>query len=401
METERILTDLAVMFVGAKAAGYVFERLRQPAVIGELLVGMILGHHMLGAISDSHVLEVFQELGAVILLFAVGLDTPLSELRAVGGRSLAVGALGIIVPFAGGAILVYSLGNPSSEALFVGTAMVATSVGVTARVLSDLGRVREPESRVILGAAVVDDILGLLVLAVVAGSVTGSLSVGSVVVLALLAIGFVILIGGLGSKLVQRATPLLDRMGESGIFAVAMGLCLVLASLAAALKLAAIIGAFLAGMALAETRDRYHLENRIAPVYSLLVPFFFVVTGSLVDLSVFLDLGTAGLTAAILVVAILGKLIGCGGAALGMGKRSAAIVGVGMVPRGEVGILVATIGLTRGVVGPDLYAVVVAMSVLTTLVAPPFLAALFKGRPGASPPAGRDVRTEEIEGLDG
>lgn len=398
MSTERILAELALMFVAAKLAGAAFEKLRQPAVIGELLVGVLLGSHALGLIGHSHVHEVFQELGAIVLLFAVGLDTPPSHLKAVGGRSAAVGLAGIALPFAAGFALIMAIEGDAAEASFMGTAMVATSVGVTARVLADLGRVEEPESRVILGAAVVDDILGLLVLAVVSGVAAGSLSAGSIVALAGLALGFVVLVGGLGPRAIQMLTPWLDRLGREGVFVFAFGLCLGLAALAGALQLAAIIGAFLAGLALAETRDRYELEERLAPVYSFLVPFFFVVTGSLVDVGALGDPEVVWLALAVTAIAIAGKLVGCGGAAWGMGRRSALIVGTGMVPRGEVGILVATIGLSAGIIEQDLYTIVVIMSVATTLVVPPALKVLFAGRPPAEP---RPRTRADIEGIGG
>lgn len=394
MSTERILAELALMFVAAKVAGAAFERIRQPAVIGELAVGVLLGSHALGLIGHSAAHEVFQELGAIVLLFAVGLDTPPSHLKAVGGRSAAVGVAGIVLPFAAGFALISVVEGDASEAAFMGTAMVATSVGVTARVLADLGRVEEPESRVILGAAVVDDILGLLVLAVVSGVAAGDLSPGSIVALAGLALGFVGLVGGLGPRAIRMLTPWLDRLGREGVFVFAFGLCLGLAAIAGALELAAIIGAFLAGLALAETRDRYELEEHIAPVYSFLVPFFFVVTGSLVDVTALGDPSIAWLALGVTGIAIAGKLVGCGGAAWGMGRRSALIVGAGMVPRGEVGILVATIGLSEGIIEPDLYTVVVLMSVATTLVVPPALKALFSGRPETRPPG-------EIRGIGG
>jgi Kef-type K+ transport system membrane component KefB len=303
------------------------------------------------------------------------------------------------LPFAAGAALLWATGHTRNESLFMGTALVATSVGITARVLADMGRIRESESRVILGAAVVDDVLGLIILAVVSGSVAGELSVDSIAWLALLAIAFVVLVGGLGSRLVQRAIPSLDRLGEAGVFVVAMGVCLSLAAVAGALELAAFIGAFLAGMAFAETRDRYRLEANVGIVYIFLVPFFFVITGTNVDLDVFTQGDTAALTVGVILVAVAGKLLGCGVAASRMGRRSALIVGTGMVPRGEVGILVASLGLSRGVIGLDLYGVVVAMSVGTTLLVPPVLVALFKGRP-AGPPVPRR-HTGEIEGIGG
>jgi Kef-type K+ transport system membrane component KefB len=398
---EDILIDLAVIFIAAKLAGALFERLKQPPVIGELLAGVLIGPHLLGWIGHSETHVILQEVGAIVLLFAVGLDTPLSDLRAVGGRSLAVGIAGIVLPFLAGWLLIDATeGSNTNEALFMGAAMVATSVGVTARVLADLGRVRDKESRVILGAAVVDDILGLLVLALVVGVASDGIGTGSLLLLAVEAVGFVALVGGVGPALVKRATPLLDRFGELGVFSIALGLCLALSAAAGAIELAAIIGAFLAGMAFAETRDRYKLEEHLASVYTLLVPFFFVVTGSLVDLDVLTEGDTAALGLAVLAVAIAGKLIGCGAAAWGMGRRSTAIVAVGMVPRGEVGIIVATIGLAEGIVEPDLYGIVVLMSVLTTLLVPPVLSALYRGAE-KGPPKRPDVHTAEIEGIGG
>jgi Kef-type K+ transport system membrane component KefB len=398
MSTEQILLDLALMFVIAKAAGGLFERVRAPAVIGELLAGVLIGPHLFGLVGHSEAHAVFQELGAIVLLFAVGLDTPLSDLRAVGRLSLGVGLAGIAIPMLLGVGLMALIGRSGEEALFVGTALVATSVGITARVLADLDKIRAPESRVILGAAIIDDIIGLLVLAAVVGLTAEEISIGSLLSVALLAVTFVVLTGGLGPRLVARATPVLDRLGELSVFTIALGICLVLSAIAGALDLAAIIGAFLAGMAFAETRDRYHLEERLASVYSFLVPFFFVITGTLVDLSVFMRSETLLLAAAVIVLAVIGKLGGCGLAAASLGKKSAFIVGIGMVPRGEVGIIVASIGLTQGILDSDLYGVIVAMSVVTTLIVPPVLAVLLRRPPT---PAERKKRSEEIEGVGG
>ena len=382
------LGQLALMFVAAKAAGWAFERLRQPAVMGEVLVGIALGPSLLGLVEPTDLHIIFQELGAIVLLFVVGLATPLSELRAVGNRAISVGVLGIVLPFVGGVGLLTATGGTGSEAAFLGTALVATSVGVTARVLADLGKTKEDVSRVILGAAVVDDVLGLIILAVVVGAATGGFDPGSIATLAVLAIAFVGLVGGLGPHLVRIASPVLDRLGRTGVFTVAIAICLGLSAVAGALQLAAIIGAFLAGMAFAEIRDRYRLEESVRPVYWLLVPFFFVVTGAQVDVSVLSSGSTLILAVLVIVTAIVGKLVGCGAAALSMGRTKAAIVAVGMVPRGEVGILVASIGLARGLVEPDLYGVVVIMSIVTTVLVPPVLKALFGIKERAERPEG-------------
>ena len=336
-----LLLQLALVLVAAKAAGWVFERLAQPAVIGEVLAGVALGPHALGLIEHSTALEVLQQAGAVILLFLVGLDTPLQHLRAVGGRAAGVGVAGIVLPFAAGVGVMAARGGGGTEALFLGTAMVATSVGVTARVLADLGVVKRPESRVILGAAVVDDVLGLIALAVVAAATGSALSLGQSVLLG-----------------------------------------------------AAIVGFFI-GMALASTGDRSGLERKTKPIYWVVVPYFFVASGTHFDAGV--AGGAIGFAAVVVIVAVAGKLIGSGIAAAGMGRRSALIVGIGMVPRGEIGILVATIGLERGLVGEELYGVVLVMAIVTTLIVPPALKALF----GTELRPTRGPRTAEIEGIGG
>jgi Kef-type K+ transport system membrane component KefB len=280
--------------------------------------------------------------------------------------------------------------------------MVATSVGITARVLADLGVIKAIESRIILGAAVVDDVLGLLVLALVSGIAGAAVSAASLLTLAITAVGFVLVVGAFGGRVVERAAPRIDqaRIPRTELSA-ALAVCLGLSALAGYIGLAAIIGAFLAGMAFSGFGHRWDLEKQVEPVYELLVPFFFVITGSLVDPGFFLEPSTIGIVAAITTLAIAGKLVGCGGAAWGMGAKSMSIVAVGMVPRGEVGIIVASVGLSRGLIDEDLYGVVVAMSILTTLAAPPLLKRLFSGHEHA-PARGRETdRTEGVEGIGG
>ena len=400
MSAERVLLEVFLMFAAAKLAGEVFERLRQPPVIGELLVGVALGPHALGLIGHTQVHEVLQELGAIVLLFMVGLDTGLAAIRKVGGRALGVGTGGIVLPFLTGLAFIYAIDGSLDEAMFVGAAMVATSVGITARVLSDLNVIEAVESRVILAAAVVDDVLGLLVLAAVSGLSQGDMSVVGLLALALGATAFVVLVAVFGNRLVRVAIPHVDGARiPRGPLVFALAACLGLSALAGVIGLAAIIGAFLAGMAFADLPRGWRLEEQVDPVYQLLVPFFFVVTGSLVDLGALAEPSSLGMVAGITALAVAGKVIGCGGAAWGMGRRSAAIVAAGMVPRGEVGVIVATVGLAREVITTELYGVIVAMSIITTLIAPPFLKALF--RPGA--PRSRDGtgRTEDIEGIGG
>jgi Kef-type K+ transport system membrane component KefB len=396
-----VLFEVFLMFAAAKIAGEIFERIRQPPVIGELFVGMALGPHALGLLGHTPVHEVLQELGAIVLLFMVGLDTGLAAIRRVGGRALAVGTGGILLPFAAGLGFIYAIEGSVDEAMFVGAAMVATSVGITARVLSDLGVMEAIESKVILAAAVVDDVLGLLVLAAVSGLSRGELSVVGLLALAVAATAFVVLVAVFGHRLVRVAVPHVDGARiPRGPLVFALSACLGLSALAGAIGLAAIIGAFLAGMAFSDLPRGWRLEEQVDPVYQLLVPFFFVVTGSLVDLGALVDPSSLGMVVGITGLAIAGKVIGCGGAAWGMGRRSAAIVAVGMVPRGEVGIIVATVGLTREIITNELYGVIVAMSIITTLISPPFLKALFAGR-AARERRERAARTEDIEGIGG
>jgi Kef-type K+ transport system membrane component KefB len=396
---ERILFELFVIFAAAKLAGEIFERIKQPPVIGELLAGILLGAGALGVVGDTDVHEAFQELGAIVLLFMVGLDTRLDEIRLVGRRALVVGALGIVVPFAAGAAFIYAIEGSLDESVFVGAAMVATSVGITARVLSDLGVIHAVESRIILGAAVVDDVLGLLVLSAVGGATDGEDSLVGAAVLAAIAVAFVVLVGRFGSRVVQAVAPRIEGAAvPRGPLVAALGLCLGLSWLAGVIGLAAIIGAFLAGMAFSEVRPRWELEAQVEPVYQLLVPFFFVITGARVDPGVLFEPSSLWLVAAVTAIAIAGKLVGCGAAAWGLGRRSVAIIATGMVPRGEVGIIVASVGLARGLIDAQLYGVVVAMSILTTLATPPVLKVLFAARAREEREA-RPGRTDEIEGI--
>jgi len=396
-----VLSELLIIFLAAKLAGELFLRMRQPAVIGELLAGILIGPFALGLIGvpGHEILELFHEdreaareglalalesiaeLGVVVLLFFVGLETRLSDLLRVGVRSLAVAVLGVLGPFAGGTVLMLALGYPSIESIFIGTVLVATSVGITARVLRDVGALDSREARIILGAAVFDDILGLLMLTVVSGiAVSGELELRRVLWVSVLALGFTALVGGLGALVVRHLfPPLVDRLQlEHAPLVVALALMLALAAIAATIGLAPIVGAFLAGMALAEVAERYHLHEQALPIYTFLVPFFFVVTGARVDPRLFLQGETLGLALAVTGVAVLTKALGAALGTIGFPLRSMAVVGFGMVPRGEVGLIVASIGLSLGVVERPLFSVAVVMSMLTTLLTPPLLVWLLR-----------------------
>ena len=395
-----ILTDLLIVFIAAKLVGEIFTRLGQPAVIGELLVGVLIGPFALELIGrpgpellelfheDPAVasealhltLETFAEVGVVVLLFFVGLETRLEDMLKVGWRAAIVGTLGVLLPFIAGTALMLALGEPAVESLFIGVALVATSVGITARVLRDLGVLDAQEARIILGAAVFDDILGLLMLTIVSGiGSTGEVNVGRVVAIAALALGFTAVVALAGTWAVRRWFHLVSYLQiDNAPVVVSLALMLGLAVLAAAIGLAAIVGAFLAGMMLAEIAEEYELGRRMLPLYEFLVPFFFVITGSMVDPRLFLQPETIGVALLVTAVAIASKAAGAGLGGLGLSLRSMSIIGAGMVPRGEVGLIVAGIGLSMGVVEHRLFSVVVVMAVVTTLIAPPILTWLLR-----------------------
>lgn len=379
-----LLVQLFVLFAAAKLAGELFERLRQPPVIGELLVGMLLGAGMLGVVdvAEEPFLHEFAELAVVILLFRVGLETRIGDIRSVGSTAAGVAVAGVVLPFAFGFGLYALLGRPTTTAMFLGAALVATSVGVTARVLSDMKLLGERESRIILGGAVIDDVLGLIVLSVVAGiAASGAVQLGQIAVTVGLSAAFLVVFGLFGTRLLASRGHLLERPRlPHAPFAFAAALCLGVAALANVIGLAAIVGAFLAGMVMAETPKHYLLEEKFEPLGEFLVPFFFVITGASVDPSAFLRPDLLAVVGVVLLLAVIGKVVGCGLAARSLGGRSALIVGVGMVPRGEVGIIVANEGAKSGAVDPATFAIVIAMSILTTLIAPPLLKPLFAER---------------------
>ena len=385
-EETKVLLTLFIMLAAAKFMAEIFERLRQPAVAGEILAGVLIGPSLLNLAAPSEITSILAEIGVIFLLFNVGLETRPAAIFKVGKSAALVAVLGVTVPFLSGWLLMKAWGNTTVEALFVGTALVATSVGITARVLSAMGLLDAPTARIILGAAVIDDILGLLVLAVVSSIAAGSVDYVQILTTAVLAIGFTVFMAVVGAPVVTRVAPSAERLRSGhGMFILGLVLCLGLSVAAAYIGVAAIIGSFLAGMALAEAaEDHPRMHRQINGVTEFLVPFFLVNIGMQLNLDVFRSSSVIVLCLVVTLVAVATKLFGCGLGAINHGIKRAAQVGMGMVPRGEVGIIVAQIGLSLAVIGPELYGVVLFMAVATTLIAPPFLKLLYAGEPAAT-----------------
>jgi len=380
-----ILLALFAIFVAAQIGAEIAQRLKLPGVVGEIVAGCAIGPSALGLIAADQIaagtpLDVLAEIGVVLLLFAVGLETRLDDLKKVGRSAFLVGVLGVVVPFALGALWAHGSGFAWTKSMFVAAAFVATSAGITARVLQELGVLTRIESRVILGAAVIDDILAMLLLGVVTSLQGGEgVNVGGLVMVLVQAIGFVGVIGWVGTAVMRRRAAWLDRpINPLSPLTITLAICLGLAYLSTQFGLAAIIGAFLAGMIASEMHQREELEHQTQPLLALLTPFFFVITGAKIDLGVFASGAALWMLLVVTVIAIVSKLAGGFLGALSLGRRGALIVGVGMVPRGEVGVVIASLGLTAGVFSDETYTVIVAMSLLTSIVTPPVLSVLLK-----------------------
>jgi Kef-type K+ transport system membrane component KefB len=376
---EKLLFQLFTIFVAAKIVGELFERLKLPAVLGEIMAGAVLGPYALGIIHPTDTIHSIAEIGAIFVLFHAGLETSPQDLIRVGNKALLVAVVGILFPFVLGFLYMRLHGEATTEATFVGAAMVATSVGITARVLGDLGVLNSRSARIILGAAVFDDILGMLLLAVVAGlaSVAGIawLHLGVVATEAVVFALFMIFIGSRIIRPLRRRVENLETHNAPLILALAI--CLLLSWMATKIGMAAIIGAFFAGLMFADYSPEWELLPRVDAISDFLAPYFFFSIGSRLELGLFK--GNV-LTAAIVIsiLAIVSKLIGCGLPLIKEGWHTAIKVGVGMMPRGEVALIVALVGLTSKIVTPPTYAIVVFMTAVTTLLAPPVLRYLYR-----------------------
>ncbi len=379
-ETVKLPLAMLVVFASAKILDELFERFNQPGIVGQILAGVVIGPSLLGWMAPNDFLTALAELGVMFLLFRVGLEVKASDLMKVGPMAAWVAVLGVGLPFILGWGLLRLWGEPQIESVFVGAAMVATSVGITAQVLAAKGLLQERASRIILAAAVIDDVLGLLILALVSSLAKGEVNVLELALTATLAIGFTLIVVKWGTKTMKSLVPHVNEKlrGGEAQFAMAMILLFALSVLAVYAGVAAIIGAFLAGMVLAESVG-HRVHDLAQGVTELLVPFFLAGIGLHFSLSALSNWSTVILAGVILLAAMLSKFIGCGLGAYRLGWADASRVGVGMIPRGEVGMVVAQIGQSLGVIGEHVYAVVVLMSVATTLVAPPLLKLTYRG----------------------
>jgi Kef-type K+ transport system membrane component KefB len=401
LHISQFLGILVVMLVAAKAAGYLAQRAGQPAVLGELIGGVLVGKSVLGLVNpELETIHLLSELGVVILLFAIGLETDLGGLLKVGATSLAVAVAGVALPFALGFAACRLLGQNNVVSIVAAATLTATSVGITARVLSDLGRLHEPEGQIILGAAVIDDILGLLILGVVVELTEGrEVSWLGIFQTTASALGFLV-----AALLVGRhVVPVLFRWaGRIELPGTATALALIaafgLAWLADRCGSAMIIGAFAAGLLVVRAPQSHEIERGITEIGHFFVPLFFVAVGAAVDLGALNPLQPAGRAAlliglVLILTGVAGKLAAGYAPFWFQGNKS--VIGVGMIPRGEVGLIFAQAGLSSQVFDAGLFGAVTLMVIVTTLLAPPILKILLG--PADSP--GMEAEAEGIDNL--
>ncbi len=379
VDLARLLLDLLIVVVAAKLVAELAERVGIPAVLGEIAAGVVIGPSVLGLIDlggpDRAVsIGVMAEIGVLLLLVQVGMEMDLAELGRVGRAAMVVAVLGVILPFALGTTATLALGQGLEPAIFLGAALTATSVGITARVFGDLRALATTEARVVLGAAVADDVIGLIILTVVVEVVGGgSVTVASVGSTVAWAVGFLVIAGVVGLLVVPRALDLLHRFARSGTTLTVAALALVLgfALLADIAELAFIIGAFMAGLAIGRSGHHQRVAADLDSVAAVFVPVFFVLIGVNADLAAMFQPEVLLIAGALFVVATIGKLVsGLGASGLRVDRL---LIGIGMLPRGEVGLIFASIGLSQGVLDDELYGALLLVVLLTTVVTAPLL----------------------------
>ena len=410
MEFGPILIMLAVLIVLARVGYRIFARFGVPGLIGEIIIGIVIANLAIGDWSflsmfdidmgtdpsrNYEIITLFAEFGVMFLLFTIGMETKARELLSVGRAAMTVATMGVVIPFTAGFLLIQVYDGNIHHALFLGAALVATSVGITARVIKDMKLIGTKEAKIIIGAAVIDDVQGMVVLAIVVGmAASGEMAASNIAAISIEAVLFVAAALVAALWIVPRAYGHFEernrkaaakagkrRIGTDKLI-LAVVVCLLFSWFADAIGLAAIIGAFLGGMLLADYAREWKLGDKIEPITAFFISFFFLNVGMQVDLRSMADVSVIILAAAVTVAAVATKYVGCSiGARLGdkgLSKESRNIIGVGMVPRGEVGIIVASIGLYAGAMSSEIYGTVILMAVVTTIIAPPMLARAFR-----------------------
>ena len=382
------LATLIAIILATKLFGALAQRVGQPAVLGELIAGVVLGGSVLGII-DPHgpVIFALAELGVLILLFEIGLHTEIGSLVRVGGSAATVGVVGVILPFVGGYVAAVLLGLDTLPAVVCGAALTATSVGISARVLSDLGQLDRTEGRIVLGAAVIDDVIGLIILSVVTGLAAGvapaPLPILRTAALAFGFIGVAILVGRMLVPTVFGWIARIEIAGTLGLFGLAFAF--VMAWLAEHAGSAMIIGAFAAGLILNPTPQRRTIERATTEIGHFFVPVFFAAVGAAVDVRSFLDPGTLAIGGALIAVGIAGKM--AAGFAPWWFTGNKALIGAAMIPRGEVGLIFAQMGLATRAIDVSLFSALALMVMVTTFAGPPLLQHF----------AGKEARASELD----
>lgn len=383
-DVPHLLAVLVALLAVTKVLGLLAQRIGQPSVVGELVAGIILGKSLLGILDPSDpIIHALAELGVIVLLFEIGLHTDIRALFRVGGEAMAVAVVGVVLPFAFGYGVSTMLGLSTLPSIVAGAALTATSIGISARTLSDLGRLRSQEGQIVLGAAVIDDVIGLVILSVVGGIVSGvSVSFPGIAGTTSIAVGFIAVALILGSLVVPPFFRFIDRLEASGTLGVAgLAFAFLLAWLASLAGSATIIGAFAAGILLHNTPQRARIESSTTTLGLFFVPIFFAVVGAAVTLGAFSDVRVLAVGSALLAVALLGKV--AAGYAPFWFKGRKLLVGVAMIPRGEVGLIFARMGLATGVLTSELFSAITMMVLATTLLTPPLLAYMIRLEPHA------------------
>lgn len=375
MEFTNVLFSLIVILISAKIFGEISTRMGQSSVVGELIAGVILGGSVLRIIQGNEILHIFAQIGVILLLFEVGLSFRLNDFLKVGLWSIIVATLGVIFPFILGYLAGLTFGLSFMQSIFVGATLTATSIGITAKVFLDLKKLDLVEAKIILGAAVIDDVIGLAMLAVVTNlATTGNMSIGNTAITMVISVVFLSGCLILGTFLAPKIVGLLKQMQNRGMLTVsAFVFCLTLSYFAEKIGLAAIIGAFASGLILASTDSKAHLQERFKPVANIFVPIFFVLIGTQVNINIFnptieSNRVILSIIAILLIVAIIGKVLS--GFGVFQKRINKLLIGVGMIPRGEVGLIFASVGISLKVVDASLYSALVTVVILTTFITP-------------------------------